>query len=87
MYSEAVFPLALAVLASITDGLLDKRVGKEHGIDEDETQASEGVESESEGSEGRDCGQEDKEQQKPKLCMRDYCQVSIVVFCLHTKRE
>ena len=65
MYSENkwgyVFPLALAVLASVTDGLLDKWVGEEEGVDEDETQASEGVESESEGSEGRNCGQEDKQ--------------------------
>ena len=72
----------LTVLASFTDSLLDKGVGEEEGVDDDETETSERVESESEGSEcGHRC-QENKEEQESELCMRDNRQVSMVIFLL-----
>ena len=52
--------IELTVLSSLADGLLYKGVGKEESVYDDETEASEGVETEAECRECGQYGQQDK---------------------------
>lgn len=69
-------------MSSVTDGLLYKGVGEEESVDDDEAEASEGVEAESKHCECPQYGQQDKEQQKTKLGMRNNLQISSIILSL-----